>query len=206
MFITFEGLDFCGKSTQVELLKNYLEQNRKKVIVLREPGGTAISEKVRKILLDKKHNEMVMETELLLFSASRAQLVRETIIPKLREGYFVISDRFHDSTIAYQGYGRGLNIPLITELQNFVIDGAQPDITFYLDLSLNDLAERKARIKSLSLDRIESSKDSFYKRVRDGYLILCETNDRFVKLDGTKSIDELHSEIIAKIERIMHNE
>ncbi|RMD49643.1 MAG: dTMP kinase [Ignavibacteria bacterium] len=196
MFITFEGLDFCGKSTQVELLKDYLESLGKRVMILREPGGTSISEKVREILLDKENSEMVMETELLLFSASRAQLVREVIIPELKKGTYVISDRFHDSTIAYQGYGRGLEISFITHLQNFVIDGAKPDITFYIDMELKELEQRKKRIKSLNLDRIESSKDDFYSKVREGYLHLCETEERFVMLNGMDSIEEIHSKII----------
>ena len=121
MFITFEGLDFCGKSTQVEILKNYLESKGKDVKIIREPGGTEISEKIRDILLDKKNSEMTIESELLLFSSSRAQLVRERIIPLLKEGYFVISDRFHDSSVAYQGYGRGISISSVKEIQNFTI-------------------------------------------------------------------------------------
>jgi dTMP kinase len=201
MFITFEGLDFCGKSTQVELLRDYLENRGEKVIVLREPGGTNISEKVRDILLDKKNSEMVFQTELLLFSASRAQLVRETILPKLAEGYYVISDRFHDSTIAYQGFGRGLGIDFIIDLQNFVIDGAQPDITFYIDLTLEEISKRKGNMKSLTLDRIERSKDEFYRKVREGYLHLCGTQKRFVKLNGMQSIDSLHNVIIDELKR-----
>nr|MCU0344379.1 dTMP kinase [Ignavibacterium sp.] len=98
MFITFEGIDFCGKSTQVQLLRDYLIEQKKEVLLIREPGGTGISEKIREILLDKKNNEMVMETEIFLFSASRAQLVREVIRPHLQKGYYVISDRFHDSS------------------------------------------------------------------------------------------------------------
>ncbi len=200
MFITFEGLDFCGKSTQVELLKKFLEEKGKTVIIIREPGGTNISEKVREILLDKNHTEMSIETELLLFSSSRAQLVREVIIPELKKGTYVISDRFHDSTIAYQGFGRGLNIDFISELQNFVINGAVPDISFYIDMPLEEIAKRKAKMKSLDLDRIERSKDDFYNKVREGYLHLCGTQDRFIKLNGLQSIEELHQTIVSKLE------
>ena len=106
MFITFEGLDFCGKSTQVKLLENYLIENDIQLKLIREPGGTSISEKVRDILLDKKNSEMTIETELILFAASRSQLVNQVILPALNEGIFVISDRFHDSSIAYQSFGR----------------------------------------------------------------------------------------------------
>src|ERR1035437_7478026 len=118
MFITFEGIDFCGKSTQVQLLQKYLENKGERVVIIREPGGTDISEKIRDILLDKKNFKMVTEAEIFLFSASRAQLVREKIRPFLDKGYYVISDRFHDSTTAYQGYGRGLPIESVEHINH----------------------------------------------------------------------------------------
>jgi len=139
MFITFEGIDFCGKSTQVGLLRDYLLEQKKNVHLIREPGGTEISEKIREILLDKKNNAMVMETEIFLFSASRAQLVREVIRPYLQKGYYVISDRFHDSSTAYQGFGRGLSVDAILNIHNLAIGKTIPDITFFIDIP-NEIA------------------------------------------------------------------
>ncbi|HAB52254.1 MAG TPA: dTMP kinase, partial [Ignavibacteriales bacterium] len=131
MFITFEGIDFCGKSTQVELLRKYLTDRKKIVEIIREPGGTTISEMVRSVLLDKVHENMCSETEIFLFSASRAQLVREKIRPYLMKGYYVISDRFHDSSTAYQGFGRGLSVDAIINIHNLAIGETIPDITFF---------------------------------------------------------------------------
>ena len=199
MFITFEGMDFCGKSTQVKLLSDYLKQIGKNVITIREPGGTSISEKIRNILLDKNNKEMFVESELLLFSASRAQLVREIIIPKLMEGYFVLSDRFHDSSIAYQGYGRGINLEHVTKIQEFAIGEAIPDITFFIDIPIEEMEKRKLQFSFESLDRIELSQKRFFEKVRQGYLNLSKKNNRFVKIDGRKSIQDIHKLIVAKV-------
>jgi dTMP kinase len=199
MFITFEGIDFCGKSTQVQLLRDYLIEQKKEVLLIREPGGTGISEKIREILLDKKNNEMVMETEIFLFSASRAQLVREVIRPHLQKGYYVISDRFHDSSTAYQGYGRGLSVDAIQNIHNLAIGKTIPDITFFIDIP-NDIAMvRKKNIAHSDLDRIEVSDNSFYERVRDGYLKLAENEKRFRVIDGTQNIKEINEQIINEI-------
>ncbi len=199
MFITFEGLDFCGKSTQVEILKKYFEDRNDKVKLIREPGGTNISEKIRDILLDKKHAEMFIEAELLLFSSSRAQLVREKIIPLLQQGYYVISDRFHDSSIAYQGYGRGIDIKAVKTIQRFAIDGAVPDITFFIDVSLDEIQRRRELYGKSNLDRIELSESEFYQKVYKGYLEMCETEDRIKRIDGTKSIEEIHRQVLNEI-------
>ncbi len=202
MFITFEGLDFCGKSTQVKLLVEYFEKQGKKVTILREPGGTLISEKIRDILLDKKNNEMCMESELLLFYASRAQLINEKILPELRAGNIVISDRFHDSSTAYQGFGRGLSIEFIESLNEFVVGKAKPDITFFIDLPLEEIEKRKANFNKNDLDRIESSVIDFWEKVRKGYHSISKKEDRFCLLDGTLSINEIHSKIINRLEQI----
>lgn len=199
MFITFEGIDFCGKSTQVELLKNYLISQNKKVHIIREPGGTEISEKIREILLDKKNNAMVMETEIFLFSASRAQLVREVIRKYLDNGYYVISDRFHDSSTAYQGYGRGLQVEAIKQINNIAIGETIPDITFFIDIPNNVASDRKAKKSDLNLDRIEVSDDLFFERVREGYLSLAESEKRFRVIDGTESIEKINEQIINEI-------
>lgn len=199
MFITFEGIDFCGKSTQVELLKNYLISKNEKVHLIREPGGTEISEKIRDILLDKRHNSMVMETEIFLFSASRAQLVREIIRPYLNKGFYVISDRFHDSSTAYQGFGRGLPVDSILNIHKLAIGDTIPDITFILDIPIEVALERKAKKNHSDLDRIEVSDNSFYHRVRDGYLKLAEKEKRFRVLNGTLSIENINEQIVNEI-------
>lgn len=202
MFITFEGLDFCGKSTQVQLLEKYLVDEGIKVIVIREPGGTPISEKIRDILLDKKNSEMKYETEALLFAASRAQLVNQTIIPALKNNIYVISDRFHDSSIAYQSYGRGLSLNFVKELQKFAIKDAVPSITFFIDIPVEEVVRRMSKVKKVELDRIESSKVDFYERVRNGYLELSSLDNRFKVLDGLLPIPKLHEKIISEIKLI----
>ncbi len=206
MFITFEGLDFCGKSTQVEKIKEKLESYGKRVVLIREPGGTQISEKVREILLDKKNSEMHIEAELLLFSASRAQLVREKIIPLLKEGYFVISDRFHDSSIAYQGYGRGINLDSVKAIQKFAIGEAIPNITFFIDLPLSEIDKRREKFGATNLDRIELSKNDFYNNVRNGYIEMSKSESRFKVIDGTKSIEEIHEKIIIELNKLVNFE
>lgn len=202
MFITFEGLDFCGKSTQVQLLEKYLIKKGIKVIVVREPGGTEISEKIRDILLDKKNNEMKNKTELLLFSASRSQLVDQTILPSLQNGYYVISDRFHDSSIAYQAFGRGLDFDFVYKLQSFVISQAIPRLTFFIDIPVEEVVRRMSNVKKIELDRIESSKTDFYEKVRQGYFYLAEKDKRFIIINGLLQIDEIHRVIVNKFENI----
>ncbi len=201
MFISFEGLDFSGKSTQVSLLKNYLEENNKSVYLIREPGGTAISEKIRELLLNKKHFEMHSETELLLFYSSRAQLIREVIRPKLEEGVFVLSDRFHDSSTAYQGYGRGLDLNFIGNLNGFVIGDTLPDITFFIDVSLDEIEKRKKLNAKIELDRIESSNRRFYEKVRKGYLELSEKEERFKLIDGNREVHEIFDDILTILQK-----
>jgi dTMP kinase len=199
MFITFEGLDFCGKSTQVQLLGNYLKGKDNKVTILREPGGTRISEKIREILLDKENTEISVETELILFAASRAQLVNQVIIPALNENYYVILDRFYDSSIAYQAFGRKIPIAVVEEIQRFVIGKAVPDITFFLDIPIKEVIKRKSMVEKNALDRIESSNIDFYERVLEGYLYLTNKEKRIKKIDGTLTINEIHQIIINEI-------
>ena len=199
MFITFEGIDFCGKSTQVELLKKYLLKKNKEVEIIREPGGTIISEDVRNILLDKKNNNMFMETEIYLFSAARAQLVREKILPYLKEGKYVISDRFHDSTTAYQGFGRGIPLEIVEQINNLAIGSATPSITFFIDVPVEEAEKRKALKQKHDLDRIEISENSFYKNVREGYLYLVNKEKRFRLIDGTLPVEVIHKKIIEEI-------
>ncbi|MGE5679962.1 MAG: dTMP kinase [Bacillota bacterium] len=205
MFISFEGLDFCGKSTQVSLLEDYLIKKGKKVKVIREPGGTSISEKVRDVLLDKKNLEMFIETEILLFSAARSQLVREIIRPFLKENYYVISDRFHDSTTAYQGFGRSIPLEFVQTISSFAIGETVPDITFFIDLPVEETEKRKAQRNLSELDRIEVSKNNFYEKVREGYLYLSRSEKRFKIVDGLLTIEQIHDLIIRHIEEMEKN-
>jgi dTMP kinase len=199
MFITFEGIDFCGKSTQVELLKKYFTGQDKKVEIIREPGGTEISELVRSILLDKKHYHMVMETEIFLFSAARAQLVREKIRPYLNQGIYVISDRFHDSTTAYQGFGRGIDIESVNHINSLAIGETIPDLTFFIDISVEEADRRKKLVRNFDPDRIEISDSSFYEKVRAGYLYIADQDSRMKVINGMKSIEEIHDDILEEI-------
>ncbi len=202
MFISFEGIDFSGKSTQIELLKDYLEEHNKKVEILREPGGTEISEKVRKILLDNKNEKMFAEAELLLFSASRAQLVREKIQPYLDKGIYVISDRFHDSSTAYQGYGRGIPVGVVMKVHELVIGDTIPDLTFFIDIPVGIANERKKKKSKIKLDRIEVANIEFYNRVRSGYLEIARKEERFKVIDGTQTIETIQNQIISELELI----
>lgn len=202
MFISFEGIDFCGKSTQIELLKDYLIEKNKKVEILREPGGTELSEKIRIMLLDNKNSSMSAETELLLFSASRAQLVREKIRPYLQKEYYVISDRFHDSSTAYQGYGRGIPIEQVRQVHKLAIGDTIPEITFFIDIPVGVANERKKKKSKGKLDRIELADIEFYNRVRNGYLEIAAKENRFKVVDGTQTIENINNQIISEIELI----
>ncbi len=202
MFISFEGIDFCGKSTQIELLKDFLTDNNKKVEILREPGGTELSEKIREMLLDSNNSKMIAETELFLFSASRAQLVREKIRPYLEEGIYVISDRFHDSSTAYQGYGRGIPVDTVYKVHDLAIGETVPDVTFFIDIPVGVANERKKKKSKGKLDRIELADIEFYNRVRTGYLEIAKKEERFKIIDGTQTIENIHNQIISEFELI----
>ena len=147
IFITFEGIDGCGKSTQCELLKDYLTDNGKDFIFVREPGGTVIGERIREILLDKKNTQMTARTELMLFEAARAQITDEVIRPALEEGKTVICDRFFDSSSAYQGKARGMGMEFVSDLNMAATGGLKPDITFFFDISAEEALERRGGVK-----------------------------------------------------------
>ncbi|MCH7826445.1 MAG: dTMP kinase [Bacteroidetes bacterium] len=201
MFITFEGIDFCGKTTQIELLKEKLITENKKVEIIREPGGTAISEKIRELLLSKEHDEMFMEPEIFLFSASRAQLVREKIQPLLNEGFYVLSDRFHDSTTAYQGYGRGVDLDTVNKINQLAIDGTLPDLTFIIDIPVEVAESRKMEKEEEQLDRLEILDNKFFNCVREGYLTMALQEERFKVIDGMLSIESISTKIINEVKR-----
>lgn len=193
LLITFEGLDGCGKTTQIsELIKN-LVKNDIPHQLFREPGGTKIGENIREILLDKTNMEMSEVAELLLYSASRNQLSIQKIRPALQQKKIVICDRFYDSTTAYQGYARKLNLDFIQRLNLVAADNLIPDITFLLDITLE---ERNQRLSNKNLDRLEQEADDFHRRVRHGFLRLAEKNNkRFFIIDGSQTIDLIKDQI-----------
>ncbi len=195
MLISFEGIDGCGKSTQIKLLQKKLEKIGKKVFVVREPGGTTISEKIRNILLDTSHIEMCEITELLLFSASRAQIVEEIIKPKLKKNEIVICDRFFDSTTAYQGFGRKIDLSIISPINLIATQNIFPNLTFFIDVPIS-LSIERMKLSNKNKDRMESVDIKFIERVKSGFVKICEKNEtRFVKIDGTKSIKKIQTEI-----------
>ncbi len=200
-FISFEGLDYSGKSTQIKLLRNFLEENGYQVYSMREPGGTAISEKIREILLDKKNSNMTERCEIFLYSAARVQLVQERIIPLLNEGYFVLADRFVDSTTAYQGYGRQLDLQMVQSINQAATFGLLPSVTFYLRLLPEQMYERTPN-SGRSPDRLEAAGMEFYRRVFQGYEKLVENNpQRFVVIDATQSIEHIHQQIVEIVKK-----
>lgn len=201
LFITMEGLDGSGKTTQLELLKQHLEDKGFNVVLVREPGGTKISEKIREIILDIDNKEMDYMTEALLYSASRAQLVNEVIMPNLKKGNIVLCDRFVDSSLVYQGIGRKLGIDIVKKINNIATGGLIPDMTFFLDIKPKYALERKKQQKKL--DRIESEKINFYNFVYNGYKIIIEKDSERIKIiDATKSIEDIQTELIKNLDSL----
>mgnify|MGYP001172203428 FL=1 len=190
-FISFEGIDGAGKTTQIELLKKRLEKNNYKVKVFREPGGMDISESLRRIILNKSF-DISSNTEMLLFLAARSELVTKVIYPALEKGYYVICDRYIDSTVAYQGFGRKIDIKIINDLNQFVTLGLLPTVTFYLDISVKTMILRKNKENN---DRMENSGLKFFERVRSGYFDLELKNNRFVKIDASQNIKKIETQI-----------
>lgn len=192
-FITFEGIDGSGKSTQAKLLIKKLGSSSIQTCFIREPGGTKISEEIRHVLLNKRDEDMIDRTEALLMCASRAQLTKNIIIPELESGKWVIADRYSDSTLAYQGGGRGIDLDCLIKLNEFATFGTVPDITFYIDIDAETGFQRR---KNISADRIESAGIEFQDKIRNKYLeIIDYFSERCVHVDGNLSIDAI-SEII----------
>tara|TARA_B100001245_G_scaffold236576_1_gene228427 strand:- start:757 stop:1401 length:645 start_codon:yes stop_codon:yes gene_type:complete len=188
-FISFEGIDGSGKSTQAKLLIERLNSNSIETCFVREPGGTKISEEIRNILLDDRAEEMSSRTEALLMCASRAQLTKNIITPELKAGKWVIADRYSDSTLAYQGGGRGIDLDWLVRLNNFATFGIEPDVTFYIDIDPNIGLQRR---KNISADRIESAGIEFQNEIRNKYLeIIDNFSNRCVLVDGKLSIKEI---------------
>jgi dTMP kinase len=192
-FITFEGSEGCGKTTQIEALAKALEAQGKTVLITREPGGTLIGEKIRNLLQDPSHkNDISDMTELLLFSASRAELITSRIQPALSRGEIVICDRFYDSTFVYQGLGRAIDMNIVKQLNQITVGTLKPDLTILLDLDAKIGIERAKSRQSGELDRIENESLAFFEAVRNGYLELAKKEpERFKTIDGLLSVDAI---------------
>lgn len=207
MFISFEGIEGSGKTTQIQLLAKALQAKSLKVLVTREPGGTKISDQIRKILLDADNKNMVPNCELLLYYAARAQHLEEQILPSLKTGMIVLCDRFVDATIAYQGFARGLDRKILDDLEKIVLKNFKVGQSFLLDLPVEvGLKRARERAQKLSQgdreERFENEVIEFHHRVRDGYLkIAAKEPDRFHVIDAMQDINVMHQEILKFVEK-----
>lgn len=198
-FISFEGIDGCGKSTLMEQLSNWLSTAGVPCIRTREPGGTPIGERIREILLDPASAEMSGRAEVLLYSASRAQLIDQVIIPAMKEGSWVLTDRFVDATFAYQGFGRGFDLERLRLIQEWTTKDLWPDKTILLDCDLDTALARLGARNGMDRDRIEQENRIFHRKVREGYLMLAEKEpERFLVLDASKALAEVVAEFYEK--------
>ncbi len=201
-FVTFEGIEGCGKSTQIQLLYDFLKNKKKPVCLTREPGGTVIADKIRNLLLDKDNTGMEPWTELFLYFAARAEHIKKVIEPKLAEGCWVLCDRYIDSTLAYQGYARGMDLPVMTRIQQDA-GFMTPNITVLLDCPTEIGLERallRRKSRQETVDRLEAEDIVFHQKVRNGFLALAKNNPkRFIVVDATQKVDALHQEIIFKL-------
>lgn len=203
IFITFEGIDGSGKTTQIELLNSFLKQSGFDVLLTREPGGTDIGDKIRKILLDNKNIQMSYRAETLLFLASRAELVSKIIKPSLNQGKIIICDRFFDSTIAYQGIARQLGAEKILDMSLWATENVIPDLTFLLAI---DVLECENRIKNekKKKDRIEKEEIDFKSKIQEGYMELADKNrERFIVIDGYLDIESVFAVIKQNTLRVL---
>lgn len=198
-FITFEGCEGSGKSTQIALIKQYLEKKGANYVFLREPGGTAISEKIRNLILDVANSEMTDQTEALLYASARAQLISQSILPALRNGTLVFCDRYIDSSFAYQSYARGLGFEFVEKVNSFAIENCMPDYTVFLNISPTDAFKRKGGADKD--DRLELSGAEFHEKVYKGYLELAKKYpERFIMIDCSGSKWQTHEKIIKALE------
>lgn len=206
VFITFEGGEGCGKSTQCKLLEDYLKYEGYKVFSSREPGGDFLGEKIRDMVKSPEYAGQIDElSELFLFLASRAQYVKKIIIPKLNEGYIVISDRFSDSTMAYQGYGRGLNVGLIGHANGLISKGTKPDLTFLIDISAERGLSKMRKAEYGKADRIEAETLEFHKRVNEGFREIAKKEPSRIKLIPyiENGINEMQSAIREHVKKVL---
>jgi dTMP kinase len=199
-FITFEGTEGCGKTTQIRRLTAYLEEKHLPFMLTREPGGTAIGDRIRQILLSSENSRMEPVTEFFLYVAARAQHISQVVLPALKDGKTVLCDRFADATLAYQGTGRGLNPAWIEEIHERFLKGLKPDLTFLLDLPVEEglrRAWKRMENQAVKEDRFEKEALAFHRRVREGYLLLARKEPkRIIVLDGMKDEQSLHREIL----------
>jgi dTMP kinase len=207
-FITFEGIEGCGKSTQISLLYDHLLARGRQTTLTREPGGTSIGDQIRKVLLDPANKALDPTAELLLYAASRAQHLREVILPSLAAGRVVLCDRFSDATLAYQGYGRGLSIPTIRELDRIVTAGLRPHLTILLDIDahtgLSRARGRNAREGLHGEARFENEEIEFHNRVRDGYALLAKEDPGRIRLvNGSRTPDEVQRDVRAIVDEVL---
>ncbi len=201
-FITFEGPEGSGKSTQIRLLAEALERSGSRVLVTREPGGTPIGNAVRAILLDRVHTEMSPRAETLLFNAARAQIVDQVIRPALAAGQIVLCDRYADSTLAYQGYGHGQSLDDLRRLGAYATGGLTPDLTIYLDIDVRAGLQRKQRGAAEEWNRMEEKTQAFHESVRRGYLTLAAAEpQRWLVIDANQPIEAIHAEIMRRVQQ-----
>lgn len=207
MLITFEGPEGSGKTTQIQALHRYLKDRGYDVLVTREPGGTRIGDQIRRILLDPRNQELLPEAEILLFSASRAQLVGQVIRPALARGTIVLCDRFADSTLAYQGYGRGLDLEHLRRITAFATGGLMPDLTIYLDLEVEEGLRRKrldGGKDQEAWNRLDQQALEFHHRVRQGYLALAAAEpERWFVLDASQPAEVIQRAIRERVELLL---
>jgi len=203
LFITFEGPDGSGKSTQIRLLYECLEEQGHSVLLSREPGGTPIGEQIRKVLHDVRNTAMLPNTEILLYSASRAQHVGQVIGPAVERGELVLCDRYAESTMAYQGWGHGLDLELLRTITVFATGGLRPDLIIYLDIDVEKGLRRKLNAfesGTAEWNRMDRKAQTFHERVRQGYLSMASQEpERWLVLDGTRAIEEIHQEISDRV-------
>jgi len=195
-FIVLDGPDGCGKSTQARLLAQWLQKQNMPVACFRDPGGTAIGEKIRQILLSPEHQAISTSTELLLYMAARAQLWHEKIGPALKENKCVVLDRWLSSTCAYQGYAGGFGIDKVIKIAANCLERPWPDLTIILDIDLETAANR---LKSAP-DRMEAKGREYHQKVREGFLLLAEKQKNFLVIDGTGTIETIHKKVVEKVE------
>jgi dTMP kinase len=204
LFITFEGPEGSGKTTQAQLLYEYLQERGYPVFLTREPGGTGIGDQIREVLHSLENTEMLPRTEILLYSASRAQLVGQIIRPHLARGEIVLCDRYADSTLAYQGYGHGLDLQVLQVITAFATSGLKPDLTIYLDIDVEEGLRRKLaahRTGEAEWNRMDQQEIAFHRRVRQGYLQMAAAEpQRWVVIEGIQPVDVAQRTIRAKVE------
>lgn len=204
LFISMEGPDGAGKSTQIELLRRYLADKGYEIVITREPGGTVISEAIRQLILNKEYVEMCSNTELLLYAAARAQLVNEVIRPSLEGGKAVICDRFVESSVVYQGIARGMGIETVYAVNEYALEGLRPQLTFFLDLDAEEGLRRKK--KQAELDRMEAAGLEFHQKVTEGYRMLAEREkERIMRISATLPQEDIHAKIVLAIEERILN-